>query len=579
MKNSIFLAIALVSLSALPLFARQWSSRNGGFSAEAELVDVKDGNVILKRPDGSQLSVPLNKLSLGDIRYINEELKAAETGITGGKKEVPPPEKPQSNPAPKAVANVNAAKLQYKWKPGQTYVYRVKIVGEQGDYGEYIKGDVTYKVQSVADDEVELDVTKTLTSGQTTEHMTVLVVPSVVPHRFIRVFAMFNGSKDSTITVDPSGQTIHVKDAMQLPYLLGDLSQLMIEPLAMPKDGVWTIDNTGATVVETSYPYRRYTRIHSYEGVPANEKSVYTIQGQTKNLVTIAKHYELTTQATVNEKPQFEAKGDGKLIFDTDRGIPSSLTFNVQVTAREATRTEEIPFRITYRLLTDEESAKIAKDAESAKKKREESAKEKARPMTDAEVQSVLTELESEDAARVREATKLLSDRKPSRPNPQIAKALEAAMLNSENNGEIRMNAAKAMKAWATNDNIPGLLTALGDEWPPVRAAAIEALIKFKPKNGIDAIGSQLADHFTRVAAAKALKAYGPAAEQAVLPHVDSRDAWTAAEACKILQAIGTKKSIPTLEKAAKSSDWMVSKAAKSALDGIELREHIKPGG
>lgn len=63
--------------------ARQWNSRGGGFSVEADLVDVRDGNVVLKKADGSQITVPLNKLSLEDIRYIERALKVAEERVNG----------------------------------------------------------------------------------------------------------------------------------------------------------------------------------------------------------------------------------------------------------------------------------------------------------------------------------------------------------------------------------------------------------------------------------------------------------------------------------------------------------------
>ena len=82
MKRTLLFVVVL-GLLASPVAARQWTSRAGGFSVEAELVDVKDGKVILKKTDGTQISVPLNKLSLGDMQYINGVLKSAEAGIYG----------------------------------------------------------------------------------------------------------------------------------------------------------------------------------------------------------------------------------------------------------------------------------------------------------------------------------------------------------------------------------------------------------------------------------------------------------------------------------------------------------------
>lgn len=44
-------AVVAIGLLASSASARQWTSRTGGFSIEAELVDVKAGDVILKKQD------------------------------------------------------------------------------------------------------------------------------------------------------------------------------------------------------------------------------------------------------------------------------------------------------------------------------------------------------------------------------------------------------------------------------------------------------------------------------------------------------------------------------------------------
>ena len=101
--------VVVLTLLASAAAARHWTSRSGGFAVDGELVDVKDGNAILKKDDGTQVSVPLNKLSLGDVRYINNELKSAEAGITGGKAESPAADKTQDEAAMQPVAAAAAA--------------------------------------------------------------------------------------------------------------------------------------------------------------------------------------------------------------------------------------------------------------------------------------------------------------------------------------------------------------------------------------------------------------------------------------------------------------------------------------
>lgn len=64
---------------------RTWSDSSGKFSVEAELVEVKDGKVVLKKADGSELTVPLAKLSAADREFLKSQADAAkaEDGDSG----------------------------------------------------------------------------------------------------------------------------------------------------------------------------------------------------------------------------------------------------------------------------------------------------------------------------------------------------------------------------------------------------------------------------------------------------------------------------------------------------------------
>ncbi len=567
----------------MPAMARQWTSRNGGFSAEAELLDVKDGKVILKKTDGSTLTVPLNKLSLGDVRYVNEVLKSAEEGITGGKAESPTTEKPQNEPVPAAAATVDLQKLRYQWKKGQTYAYRVTIKGDRGYYANYYAGDVTYKVKSADENDILLSMSAKMTRGERLEPIDVFAIagpgfgpgfgPWMMPGPPVMVRS--NSQKEVVVTVDPQGRVDHIEGDAQLPFLLGDLSQLMIEQLPDTKKTAWTIANdTGVSVIGAFYPFYRFWGVRYREGVPATEKTVYTILGQTDKQITIAKHYELTTgSGLVNGKPRFEANGDGKLIFNTERGLPGSMDFRMLVTVREANKTEESPVRITYRLLSEEEIAAAQKEADEAKKKEELAKKEKLRPLTNQEIETALVDLASGDIERITATVKLLSEKKPREPSPKIAKALESVMLSSDQVGT-RGEAAGAMKNWATPENVPALIKALKDEWPPVRTGAVEALCKFKPKEAIKPISQLMSDGHVRRTATKFLTSMGPDAEDAVLAHfAASSDAWAKADMCLILKEIGTKKSIAPLEKAVMDENWMINGNARKALTAVKARE------
>ena len=56
--------------TAAPTWARKWTDSSGKHTIEAELVDVVDGTVRLKRADGKVISLPLEKLSAADQQFL-----------------------------------------------------------------------------------------------------------------------------------------------------------------------------------------------------------------------------------------------------------------------------------------------------------------------------------------------------------------------------------------------------------------------------------------------------------------------------------------------------------------------------
>jgi WD40 repeat protein len=86
------LAIIFVSLPASLLYAdglRTWRSLNGNFSVDAELVNVAEGKVELRKADGSTLKVDIKQLSLADVKYVNDSLAAATSAFNSSTAKIP----------------------------------------------------------------------------------------------------------------------------------------------------------------------------------------------------------------------------------------------------------------------------------------------------------------------------------------------------------------------------------------------------------------------------------------------------------------------------------------------------------
>jgi HEAT repeat protein len=136
-------------------------------------------------------------------------------------------------------------------------------------------------------------------------------------------------------------------------------------------------------------------------------------------------------------------------------------------------------------------------------------------------------------------------------PNEQrraeVAKALED-FLAKETNPSPRAEAVQVLAKWATKDNVPTLLRALTDKDRFVQTRAMEALAGLKEPAAIEPIAERLESNWPD--AGKALRAFGPKAEPALIKCMDSPTQRTRELACEILKDTGTKASVPALAKA-----------------------------
>lgn len=81
------IAVLLVAIAAaVTAEERTWSDATGKFSVRAELVEVKDGKAVLRRTDGKQMDVSVDRLSDADQAFIKaqgERAPVADAGSAG----------------------------------------------------------------------------------------------------------------------------------------------------------------------------------------------------------------------------------------------------------------------------------------------------------------------------------------------------------------------------------------------------------------------------------------------------------------------------------------------------------------
>ncbi|WP_254507472.1 SHD1 domain-containing protein [Anatilimnocola floriformis] len=97
------LAIIVSGWNSVAL-AREWSDATGSFKIEAELVAVRGGKVVLEKADGAIISVPLEKLSAADQKYLADLKNPAPSPAPA----IPTPMPPGVGPQPVAPTPVTA---------------------------------------------------------------------------------------------------------------------------------------------------------------------------------------------------------------------------------------------------------------------------------------------------------------------------------------------------------------------------------------------------------------------------------------------------------------------------------------
>ncbi len=182
----------------------------------------------------------------------------------------------------------------------------------------------------------------------------------------------------------------------------------------------------------------------------------------------------------------------------------------------------------------------------------------------------ILADLDSDQLFRRLAALRRLARLRPNDQRDRVAKALEP--LVDDENQSVRTSAIKALCVWGTKQTVPVLIRQLTGPDVFTRKAVMEALGRIKDARGAAPIAARLTDGLDRQAASLALQAIGAPAEKAVQKYTRDADVWVRMEAVRILEAIGTRESLPTLRHAEGDSNPMVRQAAQNAVRTVIRR-------
>jgi hypothetical protein len=482
----------------------------------------------------------------------------------------------------KSAVKSAGSPLKYGFSAGEKYVYEVQVEVDFGDSTRTLSGHSTYTVKSADDDEIVLEHDGTLVGREQKRGGPTRFDPR---HRGAFASLPNHYAGRGEVTIDTSGKVLKNTSQVQLPFLLGPLATLVLEPLSPQGEPTWQTSSDLAVGSKAqpsrSGPGSMRTRSRiSTRGAPqpqtpafvsaANESAQYKRGAAKGDLVKITKHLELkSTQAPADTGiPTLEKTSDGEIIFDNKAGVPKKTNIKESLQVTLGSIQGKVPLTLTCRLLSAEEVAKLDQEAADNRAKLEAAEAERNRPLNDDDVRQALADLKSPDKRR--SAADRLAKGPASEQREKVAKAL-GTLLKDPDDGMIS-SAAKALSIWGTPESVPPLVKILNNsENVFVKSDVMKTLGELKDERGAEAIAKQLP--FDRGNASRALQAIGPAAESHVIPYLEDRDGGVRGEAAKILGAIGTQKSVPALEKLAKSGKVFEARDAEKAIKQIESRE------
>jgi HEAT repeat protein len=477
----------------------------------------------------------------------------------------------------RAAPDENGPALRYAWKTGEEHAFQVKITIDRDDQEETHSGTPSYKVMAADDDGIKLQFL-----GGVNKTTKMKVQPGAFPRfpgppPFPRdPFGPPGFSGARTLTINERGRVITEEGNSQLPYLLGDLAQMILIPLPKTSEKSWTIQReTNITVSESNGFRHPFFDRREKKNVRAEEESIYAIAKTEGDVVTIKESYSLQSLEQVKKKPTMEMVGDATILFDTKLGGPTSYESNLSLVLREGNTTTEIPITVSLKRVDPAEleaSRKAA--AEAAAKAKADAEAEMHKPLSPAELAGLIDDLNSDDKDRAKKALDQLAKKIPPEPDPKVSVAIDRFVTHDD--FWVRKSAISALEKWATKDSVPALLSALEDKDVFHRAAAIGAISKFPSQEVADGLAALLADNFSRGKAAEVLQTMGEMAEEPSLPHLKSKDFVTQMETCKVLGAVGGERSLKALEPLASGSNGLVEREAKQAIEKIKKRLAMK---
>jgi SLA1 Homology Domain 1 (SHD1) protein len=364
--------------------------------------------------------------------------------------------------------------LRYGGLGDQVVGYRIEISADREGAVDTLEGVVRYEAKFLEKDVFRASYKGGLTrssKAKPSSGSSAFGSPRFGPSFFgrSRGFSPFSNLRfkglittTNELTFNSKGEVQSMEGDSQLPYLLGNASLLVFEPLpAKPRES-WSA-NTGISITEEGgrrgFPYHSlpFGRGESKQTTIGSEILTYKIRSVDGPNVIVDKTYRLNSPAVGQDISAFEINGTGTWTFNSELGLSESMEFKQKLIVQKGNTTVTFPMTIRYNRMSDDElntyeEEQKKKQEEAKKRLAEVQEKEAKTPLTEQEIQKILKDLDSDNASLVITTLQRLQKKRPKKSDPRIAMAVDA--LREHENQFVHGYVEKAAEIWPLPEGV-----------------------------------------------------------------------------------------------------------------------------
>jgi hypothetical protein len=170
------------------------------------------------------------------------------------------------------------------------------------------------------------------------------------------------------LLLDERGRVLALTGEIELPYLLGELSQLVIDPLLPDRDERhdwyegydWHLAGEfncleGEQTNPFPHPHFQHTRLpfggEAQTTYPAWRQTTYRLGKSENGLLEISKQVDLSTHEQVGGAPRIRSAGGGMLLFNLEEKVPQSCEMTLTNSYESAGATRTVAVKVSWKLL------------------------------------------------------------------------------------------------------------------------------------------------------------------------------------------------------------------------------------